>query len=129
MLPYLSQAKKYTTSRSFIKAEGKVAKHFDRNEDGYLSRYEWELYKTHKYFGYPLAKKKKQKPYDTNQNLMLEPFEYKRYLADKKAGKLKKYDKEDEKKNIVFRQYRGAHPGKGTYKDFKEKAKNYVPRP
>jgi len=83
-----------------IKAKSKVQKHFDINEDGYLSLYENELYKTHKHFKYPLAKKKKQKPYDFNGDLMLQPFEKKMYLKDKKAGKLKKYSKKDKKNRL-----------------------------
>lgn len=72
------------------KVKGKVQRHFDRDEDGYLSRYELALYQTHLLFGYPLAKKKKQIPYDFNQDFMLQPYEMKQYLKDKKEDNLKK---------------------------------------
>ncbi|MBU0504387.1 MAG: hypothetical protein ABII18_01135 [bacterium] len=65
-------------------------KHFDRNDDGYLNWHENKLYQTHLFFGYPLAKKKNQKPYDLNQDLMLQPFEMQQYLTDKNKGSLRK---------------------------------------
>ncbi|MCP5464214.1 MAG: hypothetical protein H7A33_04225 [Deltaproteobacteria bacterium] len=75
------------------KVKGKVMKHFDRDEDGVLNRYELSLYQTHKHFGYPLAKKKKQKPYDFNGDLMLQPYEEQLYNKDKAAGNLRKFKK------------------------------------
>lgn len=76
-----------------VKVKDRTQKHFDRDRDGYLNRYENALYQTHLRFGYPLAKKKKHKPYDFNGDLMLEPFEWQMFLTDKKNGTLIKPDK------------------------------------
>jgi hypothetical protein len=78
---------------TLIKAKDRTMKHFDRNDDGYLNWYESKLYQTHRHFGYPLVTKKNQKPYDFNQDLMLQPMEIKQYLADKKNGILRKLKK------------------------------------
>lgn len=74
---------------SLSKPKGKVEKHFDKDKDGFLSPYERMLLRTHVIYRYPLVKKKKQRPYDVNRSLMLEPAEYKRYLQDEATGKLK----------------------------------------
>lgn len=73
-----------------VEVKNKIQKHFDINKDGYLNRYEFSLFQTEQHFNYPLVKKKKQKPYDFNGDLMLQPFELASYLRDKKSGNLKK---------------------------------------
>ena len=74
---------------SFSKPKDKVEKHFDKDKDGFLNFYERMLLRTYVVFHYPLVKKKKQRPYDVNGDLMLEPAENKRYLEDEASGKLK----------------------------------------
>ncbi len=97
-----AKEKKYVGKYStLLKAKGRTMKHFDIDDDGYLNRYENSLYNTHKIFGYPLAKKKKQKPYDFNGDLMLQPFEMTMYLKDKKNGTLKRYSKKKKRDSGV----------------------------
>lgn len=67
----------------------KIQKHFDSDKDRCLNRYEYSLYLTHRRFGWELAKKKNQRPYDFNHDLMLEPFEMQMYLKDKEMGTLR----------------------------------------
>ncbi|MBF0106610.1 MAG: hypothetical protein HQM16_14950 [Deltaproteobacteria bacterium] len=93
----------YSPLSSMVEVKNRTMKHFDRDKDGWLNRYENSLLTTHLKFGYDLVKKNKQKPYDFNHDLMLEPFEKKMYLKDKKNGVLKKYDRATEKKSIVYR--------------------------
>jgi DNA modification methylase len=91
------------TYSTMVKVKNRTMKHFDINDDGCLNRYENSLFKTHERTGWKLAKKKKQKPYDVNYNLMLEPFEYKMYLKDKKDGNLKKLSKKELEKEQKIR--------------------------
>ncbi len=79
-----------------IEVHGKVARHFDRDNDGYLNMVEAAFCRTHLRFGYPLVKKRKQRAYDTNQNAMLEPDEWRAFSLDKQAGALKKSNEDNE---------------------------------
>lgn len=78
----------YPTS---FRPQTKVQKHFDLDKNKILNLYEMALIRTYLQFGYPLAKKKKQIPYDLNHNAMLEPSEEKMYASDKQNGTLRPY--------------------------------------
>lgn len=80
-----------------IDVTNKTQKHFDRDNDGYLSIVENSYYKTQQRFGYPLVKKSKQIPYDTDGDGMLESGEWRLYSRDKSAGTLKKPTKDQVK--------------------------------
>lgn len=56
-------------------AKTSLQRHFDLNKDQYLSRYEYELMRTHLIRKFPLAIKISEKAYDFDQNAMLEPYE------------------------------------------------------
>ncbi len=94
-----SEAKKIPYGAdSLTLPQNKTEKHFDRNRDGYLNPYERLLILTQAKFGYPLAKQKKQAPYDTNDNGMLEPPELRLYQLDVDSGKIKAVWRENKTK-------------------------------
>ena len=93
----------YGPGTTMIAVKNKTQKHFDLDRDGYLNRFEHSLLTTHLYFNYPLVKKKKQIPYDFDNNRMLQPYELQMYLKDKKKGQLKKYVKKKEEKIVAGR--------------------------
>lgn len=92
-LPAMAKNKiKYPPNTSMVEVTNRTQKHFDANRDGWLNRHENSLLTTHLRFGYPLVKKRKQRPYDFNGDLMLEPFEWQMYTRDKESGTLRKKD-------------------------------------
>lgn len=92
---------------SMTKVTNGKEKHFDRDRDGFLSPYERSHLQTHLSRGYPLVRKKTQKPYDFDHDLMLAPFEMSQYLADKKSGRLgetyAKYKADLKKKSLALK--------------------------
>lgn len=99
---FAKKVKYHPRYSTMVPVKNRTQKHFDIDKDDYLNRYENSLYNTHLLFGYPLAKKKKHKPYDYNHDLMLGPFEMQLYLKDKKNGRLKKYVKKNDKKAVII---------------------------
>lgn len=73
-------------------------KFFDLNEDGFLNLYERNLIVTHKRFGWPLAKTRKQRKFDLNHNHLLEPEELAQYQKEKSTSSIK-----TSKKSLFYR--------------------------
>lgn len=75
------------------KAKGKLLKHFDRNQDGYIDYFEASILRSYRQFHYPLAKKKKHLPYDFNNDGMLAPHEVREFKKDEARGTLRQFVK------------------------------------
>ncbi len=63
----------------------KVERFFDRNKNRQIDWYEQQLIITHSIYGWVLADTKKMKEFDFNQDMMLGPYEEKKYREGRKT--------------------------------------------
>jgi len=81
------QAKPRTAKEIDNVVNTKLERFFDLDKNKHVNLYERALINTHLIFGWPLAKTKKKKEFDYNDDNMLQPFEERRYLEWKKTRK------------------------------------------
>ncbi len=96
---------------SLSPVRGKAQKHFDANHDKVLNLRERALYNTYLHFHFPLAKGKKMIFFDKDQTYMLEPGEYRQYLADKRRS-FKGYKMAVAQQRARIRYYKNTQGGR-----------------
>lgn len=69
--------------------QNKVERFFDRDKNKKIDWYEQQLIITHSLYQWELANTSKKKLFDYNNDMMLTPYEYNKYLESKSQSKHK----------------------------------------